>query len=95
VLASTSVGQNIYVVGSVSALGSWDISKAIKLDAGRYRSDLPLWYGSVTLPAGAAFEYKYIRKDGSGNVAWESDPNRAYTVPKTCRTSAALKDTWR
>jgi glucoamylase len=89
------VGQDIYVVGSVSALGGWDTSKAIKLDAGRYRSDLPLWYGGMTLAAGTAFEYKYIRKEGGGNVVWESDPNRAYTVPKTCRTSAAMIDSWR
>ncbi|KAF2680684.1 carbohydrate-binding module family 20 protein [Lentithecium fluviatile CBS 122367] len=93
VLTTTVPGQDIYVVGSISALGSWDTAKAIKLDAGRYRSDLPLWYGSVTLSAGTAFEYKYIRKEGS-SVTWESDPNRSYTVPKTCRTSAAARDSW-
>jgi glucoamylase len=52
VLSSTSGGQDIYVVGSIPALGNWDTDKAIKLDAGRYREGFPLWYGSVTLEAG-------------------------------------------
>lgn len=95
VLAQTVVGQNIYVVGSTAELGSWDTSKAVKLDAGRYRSDLPLWYGSVKLPAGAQIQYKYIRKESDGSVTWESDPNRGFTVSVSCRSGAAVKDSWR
>ena len=33
------------------------------------------WSATVTLPAGTAFQYKYIAKDANGNVTWELDPN--------------------
>ncbi|KAF2117002.1 Six-hairpin glycosidase-like protein [Lophiotrema nucula] len=95
VLASTSVGQDIYVVGSVAALGSWDISKAVLLHSDMYTDNQPLWYGSTTIAAGTELQYKYLRKGSDGSVAWESDPNRSYTVPSTCWTSASLSDTWR
>jgi glucoamylase len=97
VLSSTSEGQDVYVVGSVPELGSWDTDKAIKLDASRYRDDLPLWFGSVTLDAGTPLQYKYVRKNtGGGDVIWENDDNRDYTVQKeSCRTSAAVDDSWR
>ncbi|KAF2463096.1 starch-binding glucan 1,4-alpha-glucosidase [Lindgomyces ingoldianus] len=95
VLATTSLGQNIYVVGSVAALGSWDTTKAVKLDAGRYTDSVPLWYGTVNLAAGTVLQYKYIRKEADGRVVWESDPNRSYSVPTSCRRSAAIGDSWR
>ncbi|KAF2267349.1 glucoamylase [Lojkania enalia] len=95
VLASTVVGQNIFVVGSIAELGSWDTSKAIPLDASRYTDGVPLWYGSVNLAAGAQVQYKYIRKEADGRVSWENDPNRSYTVPTSCRSSASIGDTWR
>ena len=95
VLSSTSVGQDVYVVGSVPELGSWNTEKAIKLNAERYRDDLPLWYGSAKLDAGTPLEYKYIRKGGNGEVIWESEANREYTVQKSCRTSAAVNDNWK
>jgi len=94
VLSSTSNGQDIYVVGSVPALGNWNTEKAIKLDAGRYRDDFPLWYGSATLEAGTGFEYKYVKKSGSGEVIWESDANREFKVEKGCRSAVALDDRW-
>jgi glucoamylase len=93
VLIQTSPGQDIYVVGSIPELGSWDVSKAILLNAGRYRDDLHLWYGSVNLSAATKFEYKYVSKRG-GNAAFEGGNNRAYTVPSSCRNSAAVRDTW-
>ncbi|PWI18788.1 alpha-amlyase [Streptomyces sp. Act143] len=71
--ASTSSGTNVYVVGSVPALGSWDTSKAIRLSSTGY----PVWSGEVSVPINTSFEYKYIKKDSSGNVTWESNANRA------------------
>jgi len=95
VLASTVVGQNIYVVGSVPELGTWDTSKAVKLSADFYTDGRPLWLGSVNVGAGTKIEYKYLRKGANGNVNWESDPNRIYTVPTSCRSAAAVRDSWR
>jgi glucoamylase len=95
VLQTTSFGQNVYVVGSIAELGTWDATKAVKLNADMYTDGTPLWYGSLKLAAGTKFEYKYVRKDANGAVTWESDPNRSYTVPTSCRSAAAVGDKWR
>jgi len=87
--ATTVTGQNIYVVGNSAVIGNWDTSKAVKLSANSY----PVWKVSVALPAGTTFQYKYIRKDASGAVTWESGANRSATVP--ANGVLTLSDTWR
>ncbi|KAI8963374.1 carbohydrate-binding module family 20 protein [Daldinia sp. FL1419] len=94
-IKSTSWGQTVKVVGNVAALGNWDTSKAVTLSSSQYTSSNPLWKATVTLPAGKAIEYKYIVVNSDGSVTWEADPNRAYTVPRTCATSSSKSDTWR
>lgn len=86
--ATTVMGQNIYVVGNNTALGNWDTSKALLLSSAAY----PVWKLDVTMAAGTAFEYKYIRKEGS-SVTWESGANRTATVPAS--GAVTLNDTWR
>ncbi|MEW1690694.1 carbohydrate-binding module family 20 domain-containing protein [Streptomyces sp. NPDC091265] len=88
--ATTQPGQNIYVTGSQSALGSWNPATAPKLDPAAY----PVWKLDVSLPAGTSFEYKYVRKDASGNVTWESGANRTATVPASGKV-ALTGDVWR
>ena len=46
----------------------------------------------MTLPAGTAIEYKYIAKDGAGNVTWEPGGNHTYTVPAS--GAGTLTATW-
>ncbi|ORT60364.1 carbohydrate-binding module family 20 domain-containing protein [Streptomyces sp. CB03238] len=87
--ASTVYGENIYVTGNQSALGNWNPGGALKLDPATY----PVWKLDVTLPAGTAFEYKYLRKDAAGNVTWESGANRTATVPPSGKVP--LNDTFR
>ncbi|MGC5165727.1 carbohydrate-binding module family 20 domain-containing protein [Luteimicrobium sp. DT211] len=88
VTATTVFGQNVFVVGSTAALGSWDTSKAVALSSASY----PVWKGIVSLPAGTTAEYKYVRKNADGSVAWESGANRT-TTPSG--SSVAVSDTWR
>ncbi|MGM1057887.1 carbohydrate-binding module family 20 domain-containing protein [Saccharothrix sp. Mg75] len=83
--ATTSVGQNVFVVGDHPSLGSWNPANAVALSSAAY----PTWRATVQLTSGTAFQYKYVRKDGAGNVTWESGANRTATAP------AALDDTWR
>ncbi|MFJ3170474.1 carbohydrate-binding module family 20 domain-containing protein [Streptomyces roseus] len=87
--ATTALGQDIYVTGDRAELGGWNTAGALKLDPAAY----PVWKLDVSLPAGTAFSYKYVRKDAAGNVTWESGANRTATVPASGQT--VLNDTWR
>ncbi|OKK19313.1 glycosidase [Streptomyces sp. CB00455] len=87
--ATTVPGQNIYVTGDRAELGNWNPAGALKLDPAAY----PVWKLDVSLPAGTAFAYKYVRKDAAGNVTWESGPDRTATVPANGKVTPA--DTWR
>ncbi|MFE4329256.1 carbohydrate-binding module family 20 domain-containing protein [Streptomyces sp. NPDC056831] len=88
--ATTRLGQNIYVTGNQSALGNWNTGGALKLDPATY----PVWNLDVSMPAGTSFEYKYVRKDASGAVTWESGANRTATVPSSGKVSLT-SDVWR
>jgi glucoamylase len=48
---------------------------------------------TVNLPASESIEYKYIKKDSSESVIWESDPNNALMVPSG--GTFTTDDTWR
>lgn len=89
VTATTVPGQNIFVTGDQASLGNWDTARALKLDPAAY----PVWKLDVTLPAGTAFAYKYLREDAAGNVTWESGSNRTATVPADGKVT--LTDAWR
>ncbi|MCW7943730.1 alpha-amlyase [Streptomyces hygroscopicus] len=85
--APTTSGTDVYVVGSISALGSWDPSKAIRLSSSGY----PLWSGEVSVPINTSFQYKFVKKDASGNVTWESNANRSAT---TTASALSLNNSW-
>ncbi|KAL0572053.1 hypothetical protein V5O48_009911 [Marasmius crinis-equi] len=74
--ANTTFGENIFLVGSIMELGNWAPMSALALSPANY----PEWAVTVSLPADAQFEYKFIKKDNNGSVIWESDPNRQATV---------------
>ncbi|WNF26695.1 carbohydrate-binding module family 20 domain-containing protein [Streptomyces sp. C11-1] len=90
VSATTQPGQNIHVTGDQAALGNWNPALAPKLDPAAY----PVWKLDVNLPAGTSFAYKYVRKDGDGNVTWESGANRTATVPASGKVTLTA-DVWR
>lgn len=85
---TTTFGQNVFVVGSIAALGSWNTNNAIALSSANY----PVWSGTVTLPANTAVEYKFIKKNPDGSVIWESGSNRTLTTGTTAMTVNA---TWK
>ncbi|CAK7202232.1 hypothetical protein SEUCBS139899_004954 [Sporothrix eucalyptigena] len=95
-LVTTTYGENVFLSGSISQLGSWNTDNAVALSASSYTSSNPLWYVSVSLPVGTSFEYKFIKKESDGSIVWESDPNRSYTVPSGCSGSTVTVSTsWR
>jgi alpha-amylase len=85
--APTTSGTNVYVSGSIPALGGWDTSKAVKLSSTGY----PVWSGEVNVPVNTSFTYKYIKKDASGNVTWESNANRSAA---TTTSALSLDNSW-
>lgn len=96
VIATTTYGETIKLSGSIPQLGDWDRDDAIALSAADYTDSNHLWFVTVHIPAGTSFEYKYIRVESDGTIEWESDPNRSYTVPAACSTTAVTEsDTWR
>ncbi|TIA56047.1 extracellular glucoamylase protein [Aureobasidium pullulans] len=92
---TTAYGENIYIVGSIPALGNWNAANAIALSASKYTSSNPLWYVTLNFATGSSFNYKYIKKAADGSVTWESDPNRSYTVGGNCAGTATQNDSWR
>ncbi|MBO3736914.1 carbohydrate-binding module family 20 domain-containing protein [Actinoplanes flavus] len=87
--ATTSTGQNVYLVGSIDSLGAWNTANAIPLSSASY----PAWSRLVIVPQSTTFAYKYIKKDASGNVTWESGGNRSYTTGTAA--AYAVSDTWK
>jgi len=85
--ATTSFGQNVFVVGSTAQLGSWNPASAIALSPSQY----PVWTGTVSLTSGQAVEYKLIKKNPDGTVTWETGGNR--TLTPTAATTVTI--TWR
>ena len=89
VTATTSYGQNVFVVGNVAALGGWDPAGGVALSPATY----PVWRATVDLPPNTAVEYKYVKKNPDGSVTWESGANRGFTTP--AGGTRANTDTWR
>jgi len=92
---TTQYGQTIKLAGSIPQLGSWNSANAVTLSSAGYTASNPVWSGTVNLPAGQAFSYKFIKVNSDGSVTWESDPNHSYTVPASCGvTTASVSNTW-
>ncbi|KAI0533916.1 alpha-amylase [Xylaria digitata] len=94
-IVTTSVGQTIKVVGSVSELGNWSTSKAVALDASQYTSSNNLWKTTINIAPGQTVQYKYISVASNGAITWESDPNRSFTVSATSCAAITRSDSWR
>jgi alpha-amylase len=88
--ASTTWGQNVFVVGNVAALGNWNPAAAVPLSSASY----PVWRGTVNLPVNTAVQYKYLKKNGD-QVVWESDPNRSRSTASSAPCGATWTDSWR
>ncbi|KAF8133705.1 glycoside hydrolase family 15 protein [Boletus edulis] len=86
--ATTVLGENIYLTGSVSALTNWGTSNPILLSSDSY----PIWSTTVNLPANTEIQYKYIRIH-NGQVTWESDPNNKFATEAS--GAQTLNDVWR
>ncbi len=78
--ATTTSGQNIYVVGNVSELGNWDASKPY---VAFFNPNYPGWYLPVSVPAGTNIQFKFVKRDSGGTVTWEGGSNHSLTTPSS------------
>jgi alpha-amylase len=78
--ADTNFGENIFVTGSIAALSTWSTTSALPLTWISGTGTRGNWQATLSLPAGTAVEYKYIKKNGAGAVTWESGANRTLTT---------------
>lgn len=81
VQAETVWGQNVYVVGDIPELGSWNPAAAVPLTTGP--GTYPRWNGTASLPANTDIEYKFVIRQDGRPVIWETGANR------TMRTQAS------
>lgn len=78
--ATTTNGTSVYLVGNVAELGTWTASNAIGPMYNLVESTYPTWYFDVSVPAGTALQFKFIKSNGS-TVTWEGGSNHTYTSP--------------
>jgi len=76
--ATTSMGQNIYVVGNNYELGDWSSSPP---SIAFWNPNYPDWYLPVNVSASTTIEFKYIKRDEAGVVTWEGGSNHLFITP--------------
>lgn len=74
--AQTNYGENIYIVGNIPELGSWDPDHCTEA---MLNPNYPEWFLPVSVPANTEIEFKFIKKDAQGKVTWESGANHVIT----------------
>lgn len=72
VQAKTNYGENIYIVGSIPELGNWNPDECTEA---MLNPNYPEWFLPVSVPADTEIEFKFIKKDATGAVIWESGEN--------------------
>jgi chitodextrinase len=93
--ANTVTGQNLYVAGNQTVLGSWTPAASRALTIQGSGANVP-WTGSVSLAPNTTVQYKYIKWNGSTAV-WEGSQsttsgNREFTTPASCSGTIARDD---
>ncbi|WP_139491008.1 family 14 glycosylhydrolase [Brevibacillus dissolubilis] len=75
--ANATTGQTVYVVGDRWELGKWDTV----VYPAKLTNTSGVWKATVYLGENRTYNFKAIKKDGSGNVVWEGGSNKNYSVP--------------
>jgi len=84
-------GQVLYISGSTVEFGEWDPSHALLL-----KNIIPgEWELECEFLSGKALEYKYLIKDGEGNIIWEGGKNRHLETGAAEYDEVICRDFWR
>ncbi|MDT5295846.1 MAG: cyclomaltodextrin glucanotransferase, partial [Acidobacteriota bacterium] len=76
----TVTGDYIFLTGNTVELGNW----ATTWDGAvgpMLAPNYPNWFLNVSVPAGQAIQFKFIKIAANGTVTWEAGANHTYTVP--------------
>jgi len=73
----TAFGEQLCVVGSSAALGSWDVARSHSMSW----TEGGVWLATVKLCSDELVEYKYVVRHGAGFL-WEGGDNHSFRVPK-------------
>ncbi|MEN0019580.1 MAG: alpha/beta hydrolase-fold protein [Planctomycetota bacterium] len=83
----TTLGQSVFLLGDIPALGNGDITRAVKLEPSGY----PVWRATVSIPAGTEYTYRYyLRSDGPGQT---SSPANGTPIGDEITASTELSST--
>ncbi len=96
--APTQWGDTLGVVGDIPELGLWNPQNAVRLSWQSWLSRWTLnfgWRGSVNIPAGTHFKYKYVVLRLGGSVVWESGENREHTADPAGNSDSIEDSYWR
>ncbi|MFD2334424.1 alpha-amylase family glycosyl hydrolase [Cohnella sp. GCM10020058] len=80
--ATTSLGENVYLTGSVSELGNWTPASAVGPIFNQIIAAYPNWYYDVSVPANTPLQFKFFKKNGA-TVTWEGGSNHTFTTPSS------------
>ncbi|KAF4806039.1 Glucoamylase P [Colletotrichum siamense] len=93
--ATTYYGENVYLVGNVAELGSWNVGNGQQMSASNYSSERPLWTVDVEILGGQNVSYVYARKQNCDQGYIYETTNRTLAVPACGSTkSLAVNDAW-
>lgn len=79
---ATTSGQSVYALGSVTSMGAWSATDAVKLNPTNY----PTWTGPISnLPPNSTVEWKCVKRQEAGvpNTvdAYQPGPNNSFSTP--------------
>jgi len=83
VRGDTAWGDQLVVVGSDPALGSWNPWAGVPMGGEMF----PNWTARARLAAGSTVEFKLVTLRADGSVEWEPGPNRTLTLPASGRAA--------
>ncbi len=78
--AYTLWGENIFITGNVSELGSWNMDSAF---GPAISPNYPEWKVFLDVPAGTTIEWKAVKKGPNTQTIIQNGANNVYTVPST------------
>lgn len=87
----TNVGDNVYLTGQFSELGSWGTTTSTAIGP-MFAPNYPNWFVMASVPACYTMQYKFIIIRANGAVQWENGSNHSYTAP--CSGTGYNNVTW-